>query len=163
MRMSKIELAPLSDRLDEDELKILTRLLAQAGAKFVSADENHTHTIAARLNEDALTEFLDRLDAHDLAAEIYVPVEFEGRLTVGEFRVASTHALQDVLEEMKDELDVEEEDEYEDDDDSTEEDDDDDEEDEGTVIEAQLRNIWQLISDGCGESLEKTVPLHLRV
>ena len=37
------------------------------------ADEHASHTIAARLSEEALTEFLDRLDAHDLGAEIYVP------------------------------------------------------------------------------------------
>jgi hypothetical protein len=31
------------------------------------------------------------------------------------------------------------------------------------VIEAQMRNIWQLVSDACSESIEKTFPLHLRV
>ena len=108
-----------------------------------------------------MTEFLDRLEAHDIAADIYLPVEFEGRLTVGDFRVASAQTLVDVLEEMKEELAVEEDEEYEDDDE--EEEDDDEDEDEGTVIEAQLRNIWRLVNDACGESLDKSVPLHLRV
>ena len=36
-------------------------------------------------------------------------------------------------------------------------------EDEGTVIEAQLRHIWHLVSDGVTESLEKNLPLHLQV
>jgi hypothetical protein len=35
--------------------------------------------------------------------------------------------------------------------------------DEGTVIEAQLRHIWHLVSDGVTESLEKNLPLHLQV
>lgn len=158
--MSEIELAPLSDRLEDDELKQLMRALEQAGVRFNAEDDHTTHTIATRLSEDAMTEFLDRLEAHDLAADIYLPVEFEGRVQSGDYRVASAHSLTEVLEELKDELDVDEDDdaEYEDEEDEEEE-----EEDEGTVIEAQLRNIWQLVSDGCQEALEKGIPLHLRV
>ena len=126
----------------------------------VNADENVSHTIAARLSEEALTEFLDRLDAHDLGAEIYLPIEFEGRVTIGEYRVASTQALLDVLEEMREELDVDAEDE--DEDEEEEEDEDEDDEDEGTVIEAQLRHIWHLVSDGAVESIEKGLPLHIQ-
>ena len=160
--MAEIELAPLSHRLDEEEVKTLGRLLSEAGAPtFEKADEHASHTIAARLSEEALTEFLDRLDAHDLGAEIYVPVEFEGRVTVGEYRVASSQALLDVLEEMREELNVDaDEDE---DEDEEEEEDEDEDEDEGTVIEAQLRHIWHLVSDGVTESLEKNLPLHLQV
>jgi hypothetical protein len=158
--MSAIELAPLSDRLDDDELKTLTRLLEQAGAKLPEMDDHTTQTFAKRLSEEAMTEFLDRLDAHDVAADIYLPVEFEGPLTVGDYKVASAYALQDTLEEMREELAIEDEDDdYEDED----EDDDVEEMDEGSVIEAQMRNIWQLVSDACSESIEKTFPLHLRV
>src|ERR1700749_1488016 len=110
--MAEIELAPLSHRLDEEEGRTLTKLLGDAGAPpFEKADEHASHTIAARLSEEALTEFLDRLDAHDLGAEIYVPLEFEGRVTVGEYRVASTQALLDVLEGVREGLDVDAEDE----------------------------------------------------
>jgi hypothetical protein len=159
--MAEIELAPLSHRLDDEEMKTLSKLLQEAGATSAArADESVSHTIAARLSEEALTEFLDRLDAHDLGAEIYLPVEFEGRVTVGEYRVASTQALLDVLEEMREELDVDTEDEDEDEED--EEDEDDDDEDEGTVIEAQLRHIWHLVSDGAVESIEKGLPLHIQ-
>lgn len=159
--MSEIELGPVSERLDDEEMKTLNRLLDQAGAKYSINDENqNTQTIAARLSEDAMTEFLDRLEAHDLAADIYLPVEFEGRLAVGDYRVASAQLLVDILEEMKEELAVEEDD-Y--DEDEEDEEDADEEEDEGTVIEAQLRNIWRLVNDACGESLDKSVPLHLRV
>ena len=159
--MAEIELAPLSHRLDEDEVKTLWRLLSEAGAPTPEkADEHASHTIAARLSEEALTEFLDRLDAHDLGAEIYVPVEFEGRVTIGDFRVASSQALMDVLEEMLEELNVDAEEEDEDEEEEEEEEED---EDEGTVIEAQLRHIWHLVSDGVTESLEKNLPLHLQV
>jgi hypothetical protein len=159
--MAEIELAPLSHRLDDEEMKTLTRLLAEAGAPvFNRGDEHVSHTIAARLSEEALTEFLDRLDAHDLGAEIYLPIEFEGRVTVGEYRVASTQALLDILEEMKEELDVDQEEE--DDEDEEEDEDEDEDEDEGTVIEAQLRHIWHLVADGAVESIEKGLPLHLQ-
>jgi UDP-N-acetylglucosamine enolpyruvyl transferase len=161
--MSEIELGPVSDRLDDEELKTLQKLLDQAGAKYNTHDDSQiTQTIAARLSEDAMTEFLDRLEAHDISADIYLPAEFEGRLSVGEVRVASTQVLAEVLEEMKEELAVEEDEEYEEDEEEEEEDED-EEEDEGTVIEAQLRNIWRLVNDACGESVDKSVPLHLRV
>jgi hypothetical protein len=156
--MAEIELAPLSHRLDEEEVRTLTKLLTEAGAPpFEKADEHASHTIAARLSEEALTEFLDRLDAHDLGAEIYVPLEFEGRVAVGDYRVASSQALLDVLEEMREELDVDTEDDDEDEEDEEAEDD-----DEGTVIEAQLRHIWHLVADGATESIEKGLPLHLQ-
>ncbi len=162
--MSEIELAPLSHRLDEDEIKTLLALLEQNGAaRMPRSDESAAHTIAARLNEHAMTEFLDRLDAHDLGAEIYLPVEFDGRITVGDFRVASAQALTDVLEEMKDELNVDAEGDDEDEDNEDEDEEESDDEDEGTVIEAQLRHIWQLVSDAAVESLEKNLPLHLQV
>ena len=143
--MAEIELAPLSHRLDEDEVRTLGKLLKEAGADPLDkSDEHASHTIAARLSEEALTEFLDRLDAHDLGAEIYMPVEFEGRVTVGDFRVASSQALLDVLEEMHEEEEEEED-------------------DEGTVIEAQLRHIWHLVADGATESIEKGMPLHIQL
>lgn len=157
--MAEIELAPLSHRLDEEEVRTLGKLLTEAGAPpLEKSDEHASHTIAARLSEEALTEFLDRLDAHDLGAEIYVPVEFEGRVTVGDFRVASSQALLEILEEMREELNVDAE---EDEDEEKEEEDEDD--DEGTVIEAQLRHIWHLVTDGVTESLEKNMPLHLQL
>lgn len=161
--MSEIELAPLSERLEEDELKSLHKVLEQAGARFNGSEDAPKHVIAKRLDEDAMTEFLDRLEAHDIAADIYLPVEFEGRLHVGDYRFASAQTLVEVLEELKDELDVEEEGEKFDDDQEEEEEYEDEEEEEGDVIGQQLRHIWTLVNDACSESLEKQVPLHLRV
>ena len=158
--MAEIELGPLSDRLDDDEMKTLHKLVEQAGARLAALDDRTTHTIAKRLSEDAMTEFLDRLEAHDMAADIYLPVEFDGRLHVGDLRVASAASLSETLEEMKEELGIED-DEFEEEEDGDDEDDEEDA-DEGTVIEAQLRNIWQLVFDACGESLDKNVVLHLR-
>jgi hypothetical protein len=159
MEMSEIEIGPLSDRLDEEEMKSLGHLLEKAGTHLPASEDHTTQVFAKRLNEEAMTEFLDRLDAHDIAADIYLPLEFDGSLTVGDYRVASAFSLQETLEEMKEELAIEDE-EFEDED---EEEDDGEEIDEGSVIEAQMRNIWQLVTDACSESLEKHYPLHLRV
>jgi hypothetical protein len=156
--MSEIELGPLSDRLDDEEIKSLAKLMDSAGVKLGITDDGTTQVFAKRINEDAMTEFVDRLDAHDVAADIYLPMEFDGPLTVGDYRVGSAIALQEVLEEMKEELAIE--DDYEEDE---EEEDEDDDEAEGSVIEAQMRNIWQLVTDACSEALEKNLPLHLRV
>jgi hypothetical protein len=162
--MAEIELAPLSHRLDDDEVKLLGKRLKDLGVTGIDrGDDVPNHTIGARLSEEAMTEFLDRLDAHDIGAEIYLPIEFDGRVTVGDFRIASTQALVDVLEEMKEELGVDEEDEYEDEEEEDDEDEEEEDEDEGTVIEAQLRHIWQLVSDGAAESLDKGAPLHLQI
>jgi hypothetical protein len=155
--MSEIELGPLSERLDDDEVKTLRRLVSEVGGGSYRNDDGPTQLIANRLNEEAMTEFLDRLDAHDIAAEIYLPLEFDGRLTVGDYRVASTQTLMDTLGEIKDELDIEDEE-------NEDEDEDKDDTDQATrVIEVQLRHIWRLLSDACHESLDKKSPIHLRV
>jgi len=160
--MAEIELAPLSHRLDEEEVKQLAKKLKELGVtEFDRGEEQSNHTIASRLSEEAMTEFLDRLDAHDLGADIYLPVEFDGRVTIGDLRVASTQALGDILDEMKEELGVDDEDEG--DEDEEEEDEDEEDEDEGTVIEAQLRHIWHLVADGAAESIDKGMPLHLQI
>jgi hypothetical protein len=165
--MSEIELAPLSHRLDDDEIKLLGKRLKDLGVtEFERGDDSLGHTIAARISEEALTEFLDRLDAHDLGAEIYLPIEFDGRVSVSDYRIASAQALADVLEEMKEELGVDEKDDYEDEEDEEEgasKGKDEEDEEEGTVIEAQLRTIWQLVSDGVVEAIDKKLPLHLQV
>ena len=129
MAMAEIELGPLSDRLDDDEMKTLHKLVEAAGAHLAAIDDHTTHTIAKRLSEDAMTEFLDRLEAHDMAADIFLPVEFDGRLHVGDLRVASAVSLSETLEEMKEELAIEEDD-FEEEDDEEEDDEEEDDEDE---------------------------------
>jgi len=73
--------------------------------------------------------------------------------------VASAFLLSETLEDMKEELAIEDDDYQEEDEEEDEEEDAED----GTVIEAQLRSIWQLVVDACGESLDKNMALHLRV
>jgi hypothetical protein len=166
--MSAIEVAPLGDRLEEDDLKAVKKQLEHLNVKYSLDDDQAPHMIARRVDEDVLTEFLDRLEAHDMAADIYLPLEFDGRFSVGDYRFASARPLEDVLEELKDELDVEADDkDDEEEDDDYEEDDedeaDDEDDDDRMAMETQLRAVWELVSDGCAEALERGVPLHLRL
>ena len=117
--MADIEIGALTDRLSDDEITDLKARLERMGApKLEGGDEKDTVPIGD-LDDDVLTEFLDRLDGNDAAAEIYLPIEFDGTIEIGDLRVGSVIFLQDVLEEMKDELVAEEED----DEDEEEEDD----------------------------------------
>src|SRR5262249_52702411 len=96
--MAEIEIGPLSDRLGDDQLDKL------GAPKLPAADESAAVTVASEVDGSALTEFMDRLEAHDVACEIYLPMDFEGRVEVGEYRFGSAVVLVEVLEEMKDEL-----------------------------------------------------------
>ena len=57
--------------------------------------------IAKNLDSDVVADFLNRLDAHEASADIYVPAEFDGVVKAGKYKIGSAHALVHVLEEMK--------------------------------------------------------------
>jgi len=62
-------------------MKALHKIGGAGRARLAAIDDRTTHTIAKRLPEDAMTEFLDRLEAHDMAADIFLPVEFTAACT----------------------------------------------------------------------------------
>ena len=144
--------------VDRAQLDLALQVADDRGAHVDLVELVDVGDAARREDVDLQDLVAHQIDAHDLGAEIYVPLEFEGRVTIGDFRVASSQALLDVLEEMREELSVDA-DEKEDE----EEEDDAEDEDEGTVIEAQLRHIWHLVADGATESIEKNLPLHLQL
>ena len=103
-------------------------------------------------DDDALSDFLDRLEAHDAACEIYLPVEFEGRIEVAELRVGSATVLLEVLEELKDELAIDE--------DEDEEEEELDEADE--ILAAKAKHVWKVLFDGAQAAVDRHLCLHLR-
>jgi hypothetical protein len=159
--MAQIEIGPLSDRLADDEIADLTRAIEKLGARMPSTDENAAVTIADNLDDDVLAEFFDRLEAENIACEIYLPVEFDDRVDVGEIRVGSAAQLLEVLDEMRDDLDIEE-DEDEADEDEDEEEEDDDYEDNMELMNQQLRLLWKAFWTGAEAALEKKVPLYVK-
>jgi hypothetical protein len=153
--MAEIEIGPLTDRLSDDEIAELTARMEKLGApRLPHADDGQVASVGDGLDDNVLSEFFDRLEGHDAAAEIYLPVEFDGSLEVAELRVASTPVLLDVLEELKDELDSEA--------DEAEEEDEDAYEDDRKILTAQLRQAWKLFYQGAQAAMERHLPLHVK-
>ena len=154
--MAEIEIGPLSDHLSDEEIAELSGALEDFGIpRLPRSDDAAAATIAEGVDGDLVTEFLDRLEAHDVACEIYLPVEFDGRVEVSDMRVGSAATLLDILEEMKEDLDIEDAAEGED-----------GEEDYGGDVELilkQLRHVWKLFHTAAQTALDRRLPLHVRV
>ncbi len=155
--MAELEIGPLTDRLADDEIQELCKQMEKLGAPpLPRIDITQATMIDDEVDDEVLGEFLDSLDAHDCAAEIYLPVEFEGIVEVAGLRVGSAPTLLDVLQEVKDELDIEEAEEDED----AEEDDDEDED--GLMSEAALREVFKTFVDGAQAAIDRKLPLHVK-
>jgi hypothetical protein len=160
--MAEIEIGLLTDRLGDDELAELAGKLERLGAPALTREDDAAASTLTAVDGSVLDEFLDRLEAHDLACEIYLPLDFEGRVEVGEYRVGSASALVEILEEMKDELgedDEEEEDADEDEDEEKEDDDDDEEYANLRIMDAKIRRLWKVVYDGAQAALDRRQPL----
>jgi hypothetical protein len=154
--MAEIEIGPLTDRLSDDEIADLKVRMERMGApRLPDADDKEVASVGDGLDDDVLTEFLDRLDGHDAAAEIYLPVEFDGAIEIADLRVGSALFLLDVLEELKDELIAEDEE------DEDEEDDEDEDEDQ-RIHGRELKRAWKLFFEGATAAVERKLPLHVR-
>jgi hypothetical protein len=152
--MAEIEIGPLTDRFNDDEIAELAAQLEKVGApQLPRGDESQQTSLGEGLDDTALSEFMDRLEGHDAAADVYLPVEFDGIFEVAELRVGSLPMLLEVLEELKDELDEEEEEEEED-----EESYDDDQ----RILSQQLRSAWKLFYNGATGAVERHLPLHIK-
>ena len=153
--MAEIELGPLTDRLSDDEIAELARQMEKLGAgQMPSAEDPSAHALGDTLDDDVLSEFLDRLEASDAAADIYLPLEFDDVLEVAGLRIASAPVLVDVLEELKDDLDVDEER-------ILDEDDEDYDEDEA-LLDANMRHAWKVFYTTAQASVERKLPLHVK-
>jgi hypothetical protein len=159
--MAEIEIMPLSERLSDDEIVELAGAMEKVGAPRLPAPtDDAATTVADGLDDDVLAEFLDRLEVHDLACEIYLPVEFDGRLEVADIRVGSAPALVDVLEEMRDALFADAEDDE--DEDGEEDEDEEEEEDDRAILDGKLRHVWKLMYNGAQAAIARHLPLHVQ-
>jgi hypothetical protein len=152
--MAEIEIGPLTERLSDEEIVELANGLEELGApRLPKAADDSPVPVGDALDGDALAEFLDRLEAHDIACEIYLPVEFEGRIEVADMRVGSAMALVEVLDELRDELAIDED---------ADEEEEDELDDEVAIQEAKLRHLWKLLYDGAQAAIDRHLPLHLQ-
>ncbi|HKA91325.1 MAG TPA: hypothetical protein VKE22_26870 [Haliangiales bacterium] len=152
--MAEIVVAPLAERLSEEEIAELAKELPRVGARLPDTDDGETQTLARRIDEDVLAEFWDRLDSYDAACDVYLPVEFEGRLEIGDIRVGSAPVLAEILEELRDEFGAVEEDE-----DAEDEPADDEYRD---PMEGQLKNLWGLVMEGAQAAVDRKLALFLK-
>jgi hypothetical protein len=159
--MASLELSPLSEHLDEDEVASLSTALTESGARRLELDDSGDPVLLdGNLDDDIFASFLDRLDANYASCDIYVPADFEDVVEVAGNRVGSAHALMLVLEGMKDEFfaeedeEEEEEEEYEAYEDEDEEEAADEEElaaeddEEDQLKNEQMRHIWRVMYRG---------------
>ena len=151
--MAEIEIGPLSDRLTDDEIAELAGQLEKHGApQLPRGDETHQSSVGDGIDDNALSEFMDRLEGHDIAADIYLPVEFDGIVEVADMRIGSLPLLLEVLDELKDELDDEEE----------EAEEDDSYDDDQKILAQQLRQAWKMFNAGGTTAMEKHLPMHVK-
>jgi hypothetical protein len=159
--MAELEIGPLTDRLSDDEIAELTNQIEKLGAPALPrTDDSAVATVEDNFDEEAMSEFFDRLEVYDAAAEIYVPVEFDGSVEVAGMRVASMPVLLDVLEELKEDLDIESEDSG--DDDDEEEEDEDEFDEDRRIMEAKLKQVWKIFYSGAQAAMERRMPLHVK-
>lgn len=159
--MAEIDIKPLDERFSDEEIAELAGAMEKIGApQLPQAAEDSSASFGEGLDDDVVVEFLDRLEVHDMACELYLPVEFEGRIEAVGLRIGSSQALLEVLDEMRDELFIEDEEEDEDLDEEDEEDE--YEEDERDIMDAKLKQIWKLLYAGATASVERHLPLHIK-
>ncbi len=173
--MAEIEIGPLHDRLSDDEVADLAKKLDKKGyGKLPAGDEKSLAIQGETVDGPALTDLIDRLDAYDAAAEIYVPLEFDGQIEVGDLRIGSLPALIDALEELTEDLEEEK------DEDDESEGDDEEEEEEAAEAEAEAEEdddygyggrrsaaktlkVLKTVDTVARLALEKKLPLHIRI
>lgn len=174
--MAIIELANLPDHLDSDQVEAMLEALAEEASGSVDLEsEEDGRVIEANIDDDVFVDFRDRLEANDLDAEVYVPIEFEDVVNIGGLRVGSTYALQLVLDSLREDFFVEDHD----DEAETEMDEGDEDferaeveesgaeglyEGEDGVIEMkdeQLRHVWRAMHTAARESLNTNLSVFL--
>ncbi len=158
--MAEIEVGPLSDRLTDDEIAELSRQMDKHGVPHMPTaaadEESAVAEVAETIDDDALSEFFTRLEASDAAAEIYLPVEFDGTVETAGLRAGSLNVLIDVLGELKDELDLADEE------DEDEDEDEDDLDEEQELLDGQLRQAWKLMNKSAQLAFDRKLPLHVK-
>lgn len=147
--MAELRLISLTESLNDEQLRELKQKLIDFGVSEL-VDAEDAVDLDDTLSEDQLTDFMDRLEAHDVAADIYLPVEFEGRVNVGEQTFGSVHGLVEALEEIREELDIDE---------SSAGDGDDDMDLE--MIEEQLSYAWTVFTRAANACIDRQIPLHV--
>lgn len=170
--MATLELSTLLDHFDQDEIDAVKAAIQEvSSASFDVAEEGESVVLERDIDSDIFVDFQDRLEANDASADIYLPVDFEDVIEVGEHRFGSSHALLIVLENIKEDFFVEDEEEDEevgDDEDEYGFDEDEtdgfhaDDESPIEMKDEQLRHIWRAMYKGAQSAVRKSLCLYVR-
>ncbi len=173
--MATVELSTLSDFLDEEEISSVKSRLEETGSAPLDIDETAESVVLhGGIDDDIFVDFQDRLEANEVSADIYLPVDFEDAFEVADYRFGSSHALLLALETLREEFSVEESVEPADDDeeeeekgeeedmefDSLDEEEDDsdpfdDEDSSDELKEDHLRMIWRVMQQGAKTAIKR--------
>lgn len=147
--MAELKLLPLDELLNEGQVDVLMGELSEVGVDDLPDGESD-FGIDEVIDDDQLLDFMDRLDVHDLACTIFLPVEFDGTLTIGDHTIGSSFALLDGLEELREELAIDDEHvDIEDDEIDIE------------VLEEHLRFAWRVFTQAANNAIDRLMPLHV--
>jgi len=146
--MAELRLFSLAEALGADQIDKLQGKLSELGVGDLP-DGDDALDLDDVLSDDQLTDFMDRLEAHEIACDVYLPAEFEGRIVVGDQTFGSAQALAEALEELREELDIDGEDGEADEDMELE------------VIEEQLGYAWRVFTRAASACLDRQMPLHV--
>lgn len=165
--MASIEIGPLSQYLDDDELAVVAKAFKEADVGLDVDEEADLRLLEGAIDEDIFADFLDRLDAQGVGCDIYVPGDFEELIQAGGFTIGSAQALMLALDEMRDDLVSEASEEEEDEDEDFEEFEDDEDENRFSggsseavhIKESELRHLWKTLYKGAKTSARDKVCL----
>ncbi len=179
--MATIELALLSEHLEENETAIVLSAVAEeTSEELLLGTEEDTQVLDSTIDDDVFVDFRDRLDANDLDADIYLPWDFEEIIVVGELRIGSTLALQLVLDSLREDFFIDGDEDFEDDEEEVGVEDEDEIDDsydssldEGSGLyeagehdgiemkDEQLRHVWRMMHQAAKQSIQTSLPLVL--
>lgn len=165
--MAKIDIGPLQDHLQCEELaNILVALEDQEMGDAGVDDDCLSTSVAAEIDDDAMMEFTDKLEANDASCDIYLPVAMEDIVRVDGRKIGSIQVLLSALEELSSEIGVAEE-RMDDFDELAQEED--QEEDDGYLGEtddwhnARASVIWKALMEAAALAVENNAALFLHV
>lgn len=103
--MASIEVGPLTNNLDDDEISMIEEALEDADIELSLDEDAESRLIESDLDEDFFAGFLDQLSAVEgSACDIYLPGDFEEVVEVGDFKIGSAIALLAALDDLRDEI-----------------------------------------------------------
>ncbi len=159
--MATIHIGPLEDHLEPEQIARVLVLLEDAEIHETGVDGAESLTF--ELDENALAEIMDLVEANDAQAELYLPASFEEIHGNSPLRIGAIDHLLQILQDIAQDMFSESED-AEDDDPYEEEEPEiefDREYQGGNMREDHLRTNWQKLTQACKTALEESLAVFI--